>query len=478
MGKVLRWLSWFHRWTGVGLCLLFLLWFASGAILLFVPFPSLGDKDRLAGSERFDPAAIAIAPGQALATAGGGEGLRLVSVAGAPRYVIQGVDGALKTIDARGGRIAPELTADQARTIAQRFAGVGVKRVSAPIRYDQWVVHNRFDPWRPFFKVSLADRAGTELYVSAKTGEVMQRTRRAERAWNWGGAVIHWLYFTALRRSFAAWDQTVWWVSLLGVTTAAIGIFLGIYRTQKRMQGRKPDWSPFRGWLRWHHGLGLGAAVFVLTWIVSGWLSMDHGRLFSRGVAAEEAASRYHGQALDQALAGAPASRLAALGPTSSIVFGVVGGHPVAAAEDGRTSRVRLLDGDAASVTPTLPRDLLLSAARSAWPISTAPAAKDDDALYRTAEGMAPRTIRLPLDRPTGSAVYLDPVTGHVVSVMDPSRKAYAWIYYALHTFNFPVLIDRPVLRKVIVLIPLLLGLMFSWTSLVVAIKRVRLSAA
>jgi len=32
-----------------------------------------------------------------------------------------------------------------------------------------------------------------------------------------------------------------------------------------------------------HHILGLFAATFVLMWIFSGWLSMDHGLLFSRG---------------------------------------------------------------------------------------------------------------------------------------------------------------------------------------------------
>jgi len=71
MSKTLRWLSWFHRWTGVGLCLLFLLWFASGAILLFVPFPSLSDQDRLAASAPIDLAVVTVAPAQALVAAGG-----------------------------------------------------------------------------------------------------------------------------------------------------------------------------------------------------------------------------------------------------------------------------------------------------------------------------------------------------------------------------------------------------------------------
>ena len=44
--SVNRWLTWFHRWAGVALCLLFAIWFASGAVLHFVSFPSLSRSDQ------------------------------------------------------------------------------------------------------------------------------------------------------------------------------------------------------------------------------------------------------------------------------------------------------------------------------------------------------------------------------------------------------------------------------------------------
>jgi hypothetical protein len=477
VAKAVRGLSWFHRWTGVGLCLLFVLWFASGAILLFVPFPSLGDQDRLARGEPVNLAAVTAAPAEALA---GGEALRLIAVGGRPVYVARAPEGLLRAVDAATGRPAAPIGAAQAGAIATRFGQAPVKAVSAPLRYDQWVAHNRFDAWRPFYRVSLADGEGTQLYVSAVTGEVVQRTRAGERAWNWGGAVIHWLYFTALRKSFSAWDQTVWWVSLLGLTTAVIGTVLGVYRTQKRLRGRRPDWSPFRGWLRWHHGLGLGVALFVLTWIFSGWLSMDHGRLFSRGTPAQSAEAIYHGAPLATALAGVAPADLVPLGSASQLTFDVVGGRPLASAEGGGPARVRLLDQPAAPVIAALPTALLAQAAGKAWPLaSAAPRGPEaSDQLYRTAEGMEARAVRFLLATPKDASVYLDPVSGRVIIVMDASRKAYAWVYYALHTFKFPGLIDRPILRKVLVLIPLLAGLAFSLTGLVVAVKRLRIAAA
>src|SRR5258705_4542256 len=150
--------------------------------------------------------------------------------------------------------------------------------VAALAGYDQWTVPNGFDRHRPLFRIALHDGPGSELYVSSTTGEVVRDTTRAERWWNDAGSVPHWIYPTALRSHWAAWDRTVWWLSLVAAIAATTGAVLGIVRLRI---ARRRLASPYRGWHAWHHWLGLGSSIFVLTWIVSGWLSMDHGRLFS-----------------------------------------------------------------------------------------------------------------------------------------------------------------------------------------------------
>jgi len=47
-------------------------------------------------------------------------------------------------------------------------------QVDGPIEDDQWIVHQRFDPYRPFFRVHVDGAAGETLYVSAITGELLQ----------------------------------------------------------------------------------------------------------------------------------------------------------------------------------------------------------------------------------------------------------------------------------------------------------------
>ena len=144
--------------------------------------------------------------------------------------------------------------------------------------YDQWTVPNNLDIHRPLYKIAVNDAAGTELYVSSLTGEIVRDTTRTERWWNYAGSVTHWIYPTSLRRNWRAWDATVWWLSLAALLTALAGAALGVLRLEFE-RGRVA--TPYRAWHAWHHWLGLSCMIFVLTWIFSGWLSMDHGRLFS-----------------------------------------------------------------------------------------------------------------------------------------------------------------------------------------------------
>ena len=60
-----------------------------------------------------------------------------------------------------------------------------------------------------------------------------------------------------------------------------IGVYLGGVHWLRVRRSLKKVISPFRSWMKWHHILGLVTGLFVVSWIVSGWLSMDHGRLFS-----------------------------------------------------------------------------------------------------------------------------------------------------------------------------------------------------
>jgi hypothetical protein len=194
----MRFLATLHRWWGVAFCLLFAMWFASGAVMHFVPYPAR--SERPATSELKAP----------------------------------GSDAEL-------------------------------------IEYDQWTVAGDFDYDRPLFRYALNDAAGTEIYVSSRSGKVVLSTTRSVRVANYLGSIPHWIYPAPLRRHAQAWRALLWWLSLLGTLGATIGVIIGLVKLGAAIRGKA--W-PYRGLQAWHHALGLIFAPFILTWILSGFFSL------------------------------------------------------------------------------------------------------------------------------------------------------------------------------------------------------------
>ncbi|SFF83053.1 PepSY-associated TM region [Novosphingobium sp. CF614] len=481
--KARRWnqavkqIAWFHRWLGIATCLVFAMWFASGAVLLFKPFPSLSRPEQLRLEAPIDLAAVGISPAQAAAKVGDStDGLRLVQRGNAPAYIVSSGQGVV-AIDARTGQRLRRLSPSEASAIARQAIGQGTRTTPA-FDYDQWIVHNRFDPLRPFHRIDAGDRPGTQYYLSAVTGELVQRTTATDRAWNWAGAVLHWVYFTPVRSNFTAWDRTVWYLSLVAMLVAIAGTVLGIVRTLAAQKQRKPSLTFYRlKWMRWHHLLGLFASIFVLTWILSGWLSMDHGRLFSRGQPTADELARYAGLPLARGLVGLDARDLQGMGQAREIDFSVIAGQPAATAwrADGSLMRVTS-HGRPLSEAALL--QLAEQGARSAWPAGGGIRALgvSPSNIYALAEGW-PATAMLLTD-PAGVRpdICVDSADGRMLTVMDGSRKVYAWIYYGLHTFNFPGLANRPLLRESLVLVLMLVGFAFSVTGVVIGWQRLRRS--
>jgi hypothetical protein len=219
----MRMLAALHRWWGVAFCLLFAMWFASGIVMHFVPFPSRSESGRPAGSDL-----------------GGNHGIR-------------------------SGQDALRIAADHALS-----GGLDPLRATVvSIVYDQWTVAGEFDPDRPLYRVTLNDDAGTEIYVSSAGGGVVLLTTRNIRLANYFGSIAHWIYPTALRHHRKAWSALMGWLSLVATIGAGIGATVGIVRLGTG--------AAYRGLQRTHHVFGVILAPFILYWIFSGFLSMDDG---------------------------------------------------------------------------------------------------------------------------------------------------------------------------------------------------------
>src|SRR5262249_44729368 len=155
---------------------------------------------------------VQVTPDRAMAIAGLARyprDLRLAMLDDTPVYRLLDWNGARKAISATDGHLIDAITPEQALAIPGRHPNAVHPRLIYTITRDQWSVTARYDPFRPLFLVSLGDQGTTELYVSAKTGELVLDTTRWERVWNWLGSIPHWIYPTILRQDGAAWRQVV-----------------------------------------------------------------------------------------------------------------------------------------------------------------------------------------------------------------------------------------------------------------------------
>ncbi|WP_025035289.1 PepSY domain-containing protein [Bradyrhizobium sp. DOA9] len=468
-----------HRWLGIAFCLLFAMWFATGIVMHFVPFPSLTEAERFAGLGPLEPGARTISVADAVAASGIADAtrVRLVQRSDGPVYVVSG-PAASRAVRASDGGDASVTSADVALGIVQAYSrrrGLDLARAAIAARsdYDQWSVPNGFDRHRPLFRAALGDAQGTEVYVSSLTGDVVLDTTRSERAWNWAGSVLHWIYPTVLRSSWVLWDRVVWTLSLLALIAALLGAVLGIVRV--KIRGRQLS-SPYRGWRALHHIIGLVATVFVLSWIFSGWLSMDHGRLFSRGQLTPAEASVMNAapdwrdaSSLDLQ----PLSRSAREVEWFAFDGKVYRRDRIAL---GRQALIRAghapRDGQAAYLDVREIGNLM--ARLGAGCAAPVPLVGNDDYPAQSALPGAP------VYRTTCGDLWfdVDAANGKVLQRLDPSRRAYRWLYSALHTLDFPILQAHARMRDALIVGLCTLGLVFSVTGIVIGWRRLRASLA
>ncbi len=477
-GKVARrWLLLGHRWLGIGTGLFFALWIGSGLVMLYVPFPNFTRAERLAHLAPLAWDRVQVGPDTALAAAGNSPASTAISLemcGDVPVYRLMGADGRRLTVSAMTGAIRAPIDGDEARRIAGGAHSETVWR-------DQWTVTARYDPLRPFHKVALGDGAGTELYVSAETGEIALDTTRWERGWNWVGAVTHWVYLTPLRARPEAWRQVVLWMSGIACATAFTGVAIGIWRVRLRRRYRGGSVSPYRGLALWHHGFGLLGGLSLVTFIASGWLSMNPNRWFSSLAPPEPILAAYAGrpgrinlQPADLAPLGGGIlrqMRFVAIGGRWWVIRERDGGPDVASAgtatghaQSGASQPDSL---DAAAITAAAAH-----AVAGGHLVAVEPVSAYDAYWYPHGDERPLPVLRLSFDDPAATWLHVDPRDGTILNRLDRSGRINRWLFDAPHRLDLPGLVTRPAARDAVQWLLNALGAGIALTGLVAGGRR------
>ncbi len=262
-----------HRYLGIALSLLFVVWFASGITMMYAGgMPRLIPDERLERLTAVDLRAVRLTPAEAARKADVEPGATsLLTIMDRPAYRV----GGGFTVFADNGDLLEEVDAKQAAGIVSRFMNVPASQIThlgTITEPDQWTIGQSRQ--MPLHKFQVDDPARTQVYVSAWLAEVTMITSRRSRTLAWLGTIPHWFYFAALRANQPLWYQIVVWTSGLGVVLALLGLILGV--TQYRWsRPRAATGIPYSGWMRWHYITGVIFGVFTLTWVFSGMLSME-----------------------------------------------------------------------------------------------------------------------------------------------------------------------------------------------------------
>src|SRR5688572_20373366 len=269
-----------HRWLGVALCLVFLLWFPSGIGMMYWDFPGVTAADRLDRSPALDRSKVLLSPGEAFATLGELQAptqIRLNTFDGRPVYRFRTGQGE-HLVYADTGEEQLFVSDEMIQRVASAWTRqpANTATVEAVEEVDQWTVGGALRTLRPMWKYSWPD--GEQVYISGDSGEVVQYTTTASRLGAYLGPIPHWLYFTPLRKHPPEWSRLVIWSSGIGTLAVILGVIIGIwmYSPSKRYwNGDVATSIPYRGQKRWHTVLGLIFGVAAATWAFSGMLSMD-----------------------------------------------------------------------------------------------------------------------------------------------------------------------------------------------------------
>lgn len=392
--------------------------------MMYVQYPEYTEREQLADLEQLDLNRCCSMPEL---PAGGGSirEVQIESFLGQPLLRVS-MAGHFPPTLVSDGEVLGEIDAQLAKRVAQQHASEPVVGLGI-IERDQWTVAGGYDAHRPLHHFAVADPEGSELYVSNTTGQVVLHTTRKERFWNWLGAVIHWLYPTQLRRHVEAWSQAVIWLSIAGTFLALTGIYVGIARLRNGTR------SPYRGWLLWHHYVGLVFGVFTLTWMISGLLSMTPFGTFSgRDFSSERYNLRGGEMSLQQVR-----SELLSLDP------GLVPADTVRLTGSLFAAKFAWIAwnarGDSSRLPSPLPVDELTVHARNIRPavgIRSLGMIDEADAYYYDHHDKR-RFPVLRIHYDDGERLYVDPVSGQLTAAFDSDRRWSRWLFLGLHRGDF-----------------------------------------
>jgi hypothetical protein len=285
--KLLDWrklLIYSHRWLGIAITVMFLVWTLSGVVLMYYGHPQITAGERLFRLEPIDFSTATVTPAEAVAKAGGTPNrgpyrVRLSMYDGRPVYRFTRVSiGNWTAVYADTGEVLPGIGREQALNWMKKFAPEHASTMTYDAYLESPDEYTRIPTlagYVPLHRIAMNDPAGTEYYISEKSNDIVQKTDRRGRVLAISGYVLHNLFFFRQRTWWTPLLDFIAWTAMLMVAT---GIVAGIWRVALKPRFRHKgvlSYTPYSGWMKWHHYAGLIFGLFSISWILSGMIPIS-----------------------------------------------------------------------------------------------------------------------------------------------------------------------------------------------------------
>ncbi len=483
----MRQLFLWHRWLGIGLCIFMALWFISGIVMLFVGYPKLTPTEHLNGlpalsltSSYIDVEKAKTKTGKKIAPIQ----IRLSSIAGNPVYIFHYPDQANVVIDAITGQKIIRATPQQALNSARVFYTHSEAHYLKTVTKDAWTQSGTLDHDRPLHVIKINDVNDHLLYIYSHDGQVVLDVTLNERTWGWLGAWLHWIYPL---RTMPWWANLIIYLSLTATVMSLIGQYLGIKRWRFSAKYRSGSHSPYaKGFARWHHISGLLFGFILILWIFSGLMSMAPWNIFTNQ--SQLPVNNFYNGSLNDIES--PWSTNALLTKLHDANFHAreLSWQKI----DGKLWLTAYIDKDQTRVIPLfsnadvkneIPLDTLLSALNNIAPADFFHYqwlnnydfyyfSRQEQSMYGNRARPLP-ILRVIFSDPAKTWLHIDPATGTILSNLDQRQRLSRWLFNLLHSWDLNILLDRPLLRELLMILFSLGGFTISISGAVVGWRRV-----
>lgn len=276
MKSFLKFLFRIHKYVGGFIAVFFLMWFVTGVILVYHPYPRISDKMVNSKMETLDSSLPDL---NSVANRVDGEiqALSLKRFQGQTVFKIKTGDERLSLVaDTLADQRIKPITFETVREETAKWSDAPVVRVDTLHKKEQWVLYSKYDRLMPMYKFYFGDKDATQLFISGKDGVPYQLTTSSQRFWAWVGAIPHKLYFTCIRGDVDRWKAWIVAAGVICLIAALSGVILGLYLLINRYRQQRRWEIPYKkGWSRLHYITGLVFGFFLVWWAVSGIFSMS-----------------------------------------------------------------------------------------------------------------------------------------------------------------------------------------------------------